>query len=233
MERTPEPELMNEPEQVRAYAAADFREPNGQFCDQLASRLGPLPSPAQVLDLGCGPADIVWHLAARFPTWRFVAVDGAEAMLARARIHLVEKRLEDRVELRCARIQELDWHREFQVILSNSLLHHLPDPTALWSAVRAAAVPGAAVAVMDLARPASPTAARELVQLHAASEAAILQRDFYNSLCAAFTVAEVRRQLDASGLSELRVAMVSDRHLFAWGRVNHEIDPGPAASPVR
>ena len=38
MERTPEPELMKEPEQARAYAEADFIESNTLFVDLFRSR---------------------------------------------------------------------------------------------------------------------------------------------------------------------------------------------------
>jgi hypothetical protein len=46
-----------------------------------------------------------------------------------------------------------------------------------------------------------------------------LQRDFYNSLLAAFTPAEVRRQLAKSGLRELAVSVITDRHLIVCGRI--------------
>ncbi len=72
---------------------------------------------------------------------------------------------------------------------------------------------------MDLMRPASESAARALVAQHVADAPAILRRDFYNSLCAAFTPAELVTQLAAAGLAGLRVATVSDRHLAIHGRL--------------
>jgi hypothetical protein len=44
-----------------------------------------------------------------------------------------------------------------------------------------------------------------------------LQRDFYNSLCAAFTPDEVTAQLAAAGLNSFHVEAIDDRHLAAWG----------------
>jgi hypothetical protein len=107
-------------------------------------------------------------------------------------------------------------------VISNSLLHHLRDPHALWSTLAHAAAPGAAVYVMDLMRPASRAAARSLVAAHAGGEPAVLVRDFYHSLLAAYTPAEVRTQLVRAGLSRLKVEAVSDRHLIAWGWVDGE-----------
>ena len=45
----------------------------------------------------------------------------------------------------------------------------------------------------------------------------MLKRDFFHSLCAAFTLAEVREQIAHGGLATLRVEMISDRHWAAWG----------------
>ncbi len=50
----------------------------------------------------------------------------------------------------------------------------------------------------------------------AAREDPILREDFYNSLCAAFTIEEVREQLVTAGL-DLMVARVSDRHMLISG----------------
>jgi hypothetical protein len=61
--------------------------------------------------------------------------------------------------------------------------------------------------------------AREFVRKYCGNEPAVLRRDFYNSLLAAFTPAEVRRQLKRAGLRGLKVRVISDRHLLVAGRV--------------
>ena len=38
MERIPEPDLMNDPEQALAYAQADFEEPHNQFVELFKNR---------------------------------------------------------------------------------------------------------------------------------------------------------------------------------------------------
>ena len=66
MQRTPEPELMDAPEQASAYAAADFSAGDQALIERIQalfpSGLGP-----RVLDLGCGPGNISFRLAERFP----------------------------------------------------------------------------------------------------------------------------------------------------------------------
>jgi hypothetical protein len=45
----------------------------------------------------------------------------------------------------------------------------------------------------------------------------VLKRDFYNSLCAAFTPDEVRSQLSEASLDCLEVKTISDRHVVVSG----------------
>ena len=66
MKRIPEPELMDDPEQARAYALADFSEPHQAFIDHFA-RCFPRHRPRRVLDLGCGPADVTIRFARAYP----------------------------------------------------------------------------------------------------------------------------------------------------------------------
>jgi ubiquinone/menaquinone biosynthesis C-methylase UbiE len=108
----------------------------------------------------------------------------------------------------------------FDAVLSKDLLHHLADPSALWREVVRVGRPGAVVYVMDLIRPDTPDAARAIVDAAAGAEAAILQQDFFNSLCAAFTIEEVTAQLHATRLDHLEVTRSGDRHLLVSGRLS-------------
>jgi hypothetical protein len=60
--------------------------------------------------------------------------------------------------------------------------------------------------------------ARAMVAEGAGSEDPILQRDFYNSLLAAFTVDEVRDQVSRAGLA-LTVSLAGVRHMAITGRL--------------
>jgi len=218
MERVTEPELMDEPEQARAYARADFSEPNTRFLE-LFQEAFPALREGWVVDLGCGPADITVRFVQRFPGCRLHAVDGSAAMLAFAREAVARARVGDRVELVRGRVPETPLPRaDYDAVISNSLLHHLHDPAGLWETVRRHARPGAAVLVMDLARPHSEAEVDTLVEIYAADAPPVLRRDFRASLRAAFRVEEVRAQLHAAGLDGMAVRMVSDRHLLVAGR---------------
>jgi ubiquinone/menaquinone biosynthesis C-methylase UbiE len=220
MQRIPEPEeLMDDAAQARAYAEADFSEPNQLFVD-LLERMGADQLSGRLLDLGCGPADIPLRLAERHPRLHIDAVDGAQAMLDLARRRLDGRAgMTDRVRLLCKYLPCPDLTVEgYEFVVSNSLLHHLENPSALWQTVIRCARPGAFVLVMDLARPGSEVAVDSLVETHAMDAPEVLRRDFRNSLFAAYTAEEVREQLRQAGLTTLDVGLVSDRHLAVQGQ---------------
>jgi len=218
MIRVPEPELMDEAGQARAYAEADFSEPNQLFVDTFRARF-PRFDGRSVLDLGCGPADICIRLARVLPGARVIGVDGARAMLDLARAAVDASGLAQQVQLIETRLgADSKLEGSFDAVVSNSLLHHLSDPAALWGAVWRHGVPGAPVMVMDLMRPESPEAAQAIVDEYSGDEPEVLRRDFYNSLCAAYRPDEVREQLREAGFEDMSCEAVSDRHLLVWGR---------------
>ena len=221
MQRIREPELMDDEAQARAYAEADFEEPNARFAALCAEFLGELPAGAAVLDLGCGPGDITLRIAAAQPAAEVHGLDGSAAMLAFAEAALAAAPgLAGRVRFIEGLVPDAPLPRaRYDAVVSNSLLHHLHDPGGLWRMVRARARAGAPVLVMDLLRPASEQAAQALVAQYAAGEPEVLRRDFYNSLLAAFELGEVREQLAAAGLGHLVVEQASDRHLVVSGRL--------------
>jgi len=220
LKRTPEPELMDATEQARAYAEADFSEPNALFVELVGRYFPDLARTGRALDLGCGPGDIPIRIARAYPDWRIDALDGAESMLALARAALSDAGLGERIRLIHAHLPNGELASAgYQAIYSNSLLHHLADPLVLWRTVRRCAGSGAALQVMDLERPTDRDTLDDLVARYAADAPDVLRRDFRCSLHAAYTVAEVREQLAAAGIAGIEVERVSDRHLAVHGRV--------------
>lgn len=218
MERIPEPELMLDEDQALAYASADFQEPHDRFIALLRERCSPLAERGRALDLGCGPGDVTLRFAGAFPGWSVDGVDGSPAMLALAREAAERRGLSARVRFHEARLPEgAPPGAGYDLLFSNSLLHHLATAATLWSALGRFGRPGARVFVMDLLRPGTAEEALRLVERYAGGEPALLRRDFHRSLLAAYRPSEVRLQLDRAGLRGLSLAEVSDRHLAVWG----------------
>lgn len=218
MHRIPEPELMDDPAQAKAYAEADFSEPHSMFVEEFRRVFPDLRVHGHFLDLGCGPADVTVRFARAFPRCVVDGVDGAEAMLRQGRERIHREALGGRIHLIQCRLPGCEGLRaRYDGILSNSLLHHLRDPLVLWRTVMAHARPGAPIFVMELLRPASKQQATDLVDQYAGDEPLVLKEDFYNSLLAAYRPDEVERQLEEIGLSQLKVEGVSDRHFIVFG----------------
>lgn len=218
MDRVLEPEIMDDPEQARIYAAADFSEENALFVDQFLLCAGELDD-AHIVDLGCGPADIPIRLAKRCDTVRVTGIDASPPMIAIARQAVERAGLNERIQLCCQRFQDVVLPEPADGVISNSLVHHVRNPLQFWYAVKRMAKPGSPVLVMDLLRPDSPEAARELVERYAANEPKRLQEDFYRSLLAAFTEDEVAAHLAELNLTRLLVDVVDDRHWIVSGRL--------------
>ncbi len=210
---------MDDPQEALVYSRADFREVNERFVTDLLAAHGAQTPPLLALDLGCGPADIPLRLRVQRPRWRMVAMDAAWAMLKLARDDL---RFEDAGGLFL--IQGTAQHLPIRsgcidLIFSNSLLHHLPDPLPFWREIARVAATGASIFVRDLMRPASQDEAKLIVERNAGNEPPLLKEEFYRSLLAAFTAEEVRRQLETAGLGQLRVRPVTDRHMDVDGHL--------------
>lgn len=217
MQRVPEPELMDAPAQARAYAEADFSEPNSLFVEDALSHLESADG-GRLLDLGCGPGDICLRFARALPGWHITGLDAGPNMLTLADAALKGSGLENRVEFVQAHLPAHSFSHRFDAIVSNSLLHHLPDPMVLWHTVAELAAPGAFVQVMDLHRPPDHETATALVEAHAAGEPEVLRQDFYNSLLAAWTVEEVEAQLAQANLDGLTLSRPTERHWLVQGQ---------------
>jgi 2-polyprenyl-3-methyl-5-hydroxy-6-metoxy-1,4-benzoquinol methylase len=227
MQRVPEPELMDDPQQVEAYAQADFSDGDRRtlaLIETLLARTPALPQAPLFIDLGCGPGNITLPLALSHPTAQLVGVDGAESMLAVA----AQRSSAQGLTVRWRHVSLQDLQRgdlpeligRADLIVSNSLLHHLHQPALLWTLTRLLAAPGCRVLHRDLRRPASLTEARQLQKRHLPGGPEMLVRDFLASLQAAFEVPEVEAQLRAAGLGGLSVCAEDDRYLVVSGLVD-------------
>ena len=227
MDRILEPELMTDEAQALAYATADFVQVNQGFVDRFRTCF-PKAVAGTMVDLGCGPGDIPVRFARALPDFTITAVDGSEPMTVLARQAVRAAGVEDRVRPRCARLPMLPLPlQSFDAVVSNSLAHHMPDPYLFWNEIVRLGKPGAAVLIMDLLRPESPERAHEIVEQYSGTEAPVLKEDFFNSLCAAFTLREIRYQIRSRGLGGLACELASDRHWIVWGHLPKGIQKGP------
>ena len=219
MQRVVEPELMDDQTQAEAYADANFKEAHARIVQAFDINFPGVELEGTILDLGCGPGDITFRFAARFPNSSVIGVDGSGVMISLAnKRKAAETLLRDRVTFIEGFIPGAPIPQgPYSAIVSNSLLHHLHHPEVLWQTISHYASPRTKIFIVDLFRPMSEEVARQIVDEYSADEPAILQRDFYNSLLAAFEPKETRQQLAEAGLTELEVKEVTDRHMLIFG----------------
>ena len=206
--------------QTHAYAHADFTDAHTNILRHFENVFPDLPEQACAIDLGCGSADITIRVARLYSGWQIDALDGSAAMLAHGRHAIKSAGLEHCVCLKQSVLPDKRLPvKHYDIVVSNSLLHHLHDPQVLWDTIKSIAKPGAYVFIADLRRPHRQADLIQLVEEYAGDEPDILRQDFYNSLFAAFMPEEVRQQLRQAALSNFQVVELGNRHLTVYGIV--------------
>ncbi len=210
LDRVLEDEVMDTPTEAQAYDAMDHREVNGRFADDA---LALSPTPRRVLDVGTGTGLIAIVLASRLPLATVTATDLARHMLDAAARNVARAVLTDRIALVRVDAKRLPYEPgDFDLVVSNSVVHHIPDPRAFFAEIARVAGERGSVFVRDLCRPVDRAALDAMVARYAANEPAVARELFRASLHAALTVDEVDAMAREAGLRGVKAAMTSDRH---------------------
>jgi ubiquinone/menaquinone biosynthesis C-methylase UbiE len=213
LSRVLEPEVMDSPEEARAYDAMDHAGVNRVF---VADFLAVWDDRGPILDVGTGPAQLAVELCRQAGTARVTGVDLSEAMLEVARSNIRQALLEDRIEVRRCDAKQLPFaDGSFGAVISNSIVHHIPDPKVVLAEMVRVAAPGGRLFVRDLLRPQDEGRLRQLVAAYTAGANDRQRQLFADSLHAALTLAEIRDLVVALGYPRPGVRQTTDRH-WTW-----------------
>jgi ubiquinone/menaquinone biosynthesis C-methylase UbiE len=208
--------VMDSAEEAHDYDAMDHREVNARF---VADFLAYQSSSPRVLDLGTGTAQIPIELCRQSPTVQVVAIDAASHMIALAAQNVRRAGLTDRIRLDLCDAKRLPFpDSSFDAVISNSIVHHIPEPATVLAEMARVVRPAGAIFVRDLARPADAATLERLVKQYAGDANEHQRRMFGESLHAALTVAEISDLVGALGFAPGCVQMTSDRH-WTWAAV--------------
>ncbi len=221
-----EPEVMDTIEDARDYDSMDHRTVNRIFVDDfLAFVCGSGPDARRpdwnpllrVLDVGTGTALIPIELCRR-AACHVSAIDLAAEMLKLADHNIAHAGLTRAIQTQRIDAKQMPYEPgTFLAVVSNSILHHLPEPRAVLAEMLRVLAPGSPLFVRDLLRPESAAEVDQLVATYAGRENAHSQQLFRDSLHAALTLAEVRELSANFDIPATAITQTSDRHwTLAW-----------------
>jgi len=213
VQRVLEPEVMDTWEEAIEYDAMDFLEVNTAFATQ-AMEIA--PETGLILDVGTGTARIPILICQQRPQWQVVAIDLSQNMLRLGAQNVQQAGLQHQIRLECVDAKAMSYPgSHFDAVISNSIVHHLPDPLPFLQEVRRVLKPGGAIFLRDLLRPADHATVDALVAGIGTEYNRHQRQLFHDSLCAAFSLDEVQTLLEQAGLENVTLYQSSDRHWTA------------------
>ncbi len=217
--RVPEPEAMDDEQEVAEYNTMQHSAVNLAFVQDLLAVHPAVAAGSTVVDLGTGTALIPLLLLEHRPDLQIIATDKSPAMLRQAERNLQLAVQPDAVQLLEDDSCQLSLPDHFaDVVISNSLIHHLPEPAACFREAVRILQPGGFLFIRDLFRPETTETVEHLVATHAAGESLLQQQLLRQSLHAALIVSEVEALLKEIPGLNFSIAPTSDRHwtLTGW-----------------
>ena len=221
LERILEPEVMDTAEEARDYNDMDHSDVNRVFVTDLLEFANGhnIAELGDVLDLGTGTAQIPIELCSRNPGCRVMAIDMSIHMLELARYNIEAEMMIERITLAKVDAKAMGYEDGlFDVVMSNSIVHHIPDPAVCLAELDRVVRSGGVVFLRDLARPADLPTLESQVKTYAGQENAHSQKMFRESLHAALSLDEIRELVAKLGYRKETVQMTSDRH-WTWAAI--------------
>jgi ubiquinone/menaquinone biosynthesis C-methylase UbiE len=210
MDRILEPEVMDTWLEATAYDAMDFATVNTAFAKDAID----LDRDAvKILDVGTGTARIPILMCQQRSQYLVTGVDLAQSMLILGQRNVEEANLSQRIRLERVDSKRMPYpDLEYDMVVSNSLVHHLPDPLSFFGEVKRLVRPDGAILIRDLIRPESDRSVDDLVTKFGGDYDEQQQQLFRDSLKAALTLTEVQELCDRVGFKQVNISQTSELH---------------------
>ena len=220
LQRVLEPEVMDTAEEAHDYDQMDHSEVNQLFVsDLLQFASDNSVNLSKVLDLGTGTALIPVQLCVSHPHCHVTAIDMADHMLQLAAKNVSSQGLSDRIKLEKVDAKVMGYNDgQFDTVMSNSIIHHIPDPASCIGELVRVTMPGGLIFVRDLMRPESEEMVDQFVKMYAGAENEHSKKMFDDSLRAALSLDEIQSLVSQFGFPPHSVSATSDRH-WTWAAV--------------
>lgn len=213
MKRIPELSLMSNADQCSAFNTAPRKILRDIFLNSVEELI---TVHKNVVDLGCGPADYIIELCRQNPNCVITGIDGSNQMISIAQQYINNFEFNDRIFLKNILFDDIE--EKFDTVISTNTLHHMHNPNKFWKIVKTIGKEN--VFVLDLIRPASNNAVEDIIKAHASNTNMLYQNDFRNSLKAAFSVGEIKKQLIDNGLQHLNIKILDNKVVIIYGSIH-------------
>jgi 2-polyprenyl-3-methyl-5-hydroxy-6-metoxy-1,4-benzoquinol methylase len=151
--RVPEKELMCSNEQAASYANANFSESNNIFINNTFQHVK-IDNYTKLLDVGCGDGEIPIRIS-KETDCEITAIDGSQAMLNEFKKKIKKNNVRNIFLYKKLIDHNLFLGKSFDVILCNSVLHHVSDLSLFWNTIFRLTRKNGIICLMDLERPKS------------------------------------------------------------------------------
>jgi len=217
MERIPEPEAINDREDVLAYdrivqATFGWME-KIQIKETLRFLRATAGKECKILDIGCGTGRLAVGVVKRKPGCRFFLVDFSLTMLEVASKNIQKNSVSHRVFLSQADGKCLPFNdKTFDAVICVHVLHHLKNPAEVLREIGRVVKDDGAIAIVDLIRPSSRLVTKLVVCSLGVFYDKVMKLGYYNSLNAAFTPEEYSQMLKEAGLKKCKFSIIFPHH---------------------
>lgn len=215
--RTLEPEVMDTAAEAVDYDTMDHRDVNRCFAEEFLTAVERLLKPGgtlyRVLDVGTGTARIPIDICQRFAQVHITAVDLSAHMLQLGQKNIIREGLQTQIKLEQVDAKGLPYAvGAFDAVISNSIVHHIPEPMRVVCEMLRVLRPGGLLFVRDLLRPPDALQIATILAKHAGGTNEHQRELFERSLHAALTLEEVGGLLEKLGLPREAAYRSTDRH---------------------
>ena len=217
MDRIPEPELMENENQVFSYSEADFSEGENNFIDFMVEYLKrreiSLSRNDLIIDLGCGPGNITEKLSLKWPYVNVIGIDGSKEMILKAESNKKQNNKNkkfDNLTYICKDIKEIELKdvsskNELSLLVSNSFIHHITHIEEFFDCVVRLSSDETINFHKDLKRPIDERTAIEMKEKCSTKFDHILIQDYFASLKASYSTEELRKFIFNKKFTSMKV----------------------------
>jgi len=212
--RSVESELMLDNTQCDQYNNADRSILKRIFLQEIRNNF---KIKGSIADLGCGPADYSILLYDTFQEVYYIdAYDGSPSMIEIAKHNLNRYSTNRRINLINKMFDEI--YGKYDIIFSTNTLHQLHDPNVFWKTIKRLSKTDSSIFIMDLVRPNKTEDIDRIIHIYEDEQIGgpLFLEDFRNSLLAAFTVDEIKEQLNDHGFDSSLIKVRENPFLSVW-----------------